>query len=243
MQWSPPCLPWKTQARGCAGLTIWVLEGQETSAWSGEVCVLGHLRKAKCPTCHKAPFAGLVDGIESKPYDVSPSSKDWSRTFIGPDSSMAFGVSVLLLRPQVYHSSPVSSEPLSTSVKRKWCLVWRVAGIPWEGAKFTHGSRFAVAHLACLHCGSHSAAVVPSLWALWPSCCPFWPTQRHEHMSLLLSGLGGLDSNGVWFHLLTVVLFPWGHDLSSLLMRLRLVRCCTPLQYSCLENPMGGGSW
>lgn len=68
----------------------------------GSLC-FGHLRKAKSPTCHKAPFAGLVDVIESKLCDVSPSSKDGSRTLVAPDSSVAFGVSMLVLRPQGYH--------------------------------------------------------------------------------------------------------------------------------------------
>ena len=89
-----------------------------TSCLKWRSLCFGHLRKAKSPTCHKAPFAGLVDVIESKLCDVSPSSKDGSRTPVGPGSTMAFGV-MLVLRPQVYHSSSVSSEPLSTSVERE----------------------------------------------------------------------------------------------------------------------------
>ena len=193
-----------------------------TSCLKWRSLCFGHLRKAKSPTCHKAPFAGLVDVIESKLCDVSPSSKDGSRTPVGPGSTMAFGV-MLVLRPQVYHSSSVSSEPLSTSVEREWCLVWRVARIPWEGAEVCPWQEVRGASLARLHCGSRSAAAVLAPQALRPSRCPF---RQHSTWTREpgLSGLGGTDSSGVWFHLLTATLFPWGHDLPSLLISPRLVR-------------------
>lgn len=107
--------------------------------------------------------------IESKLYDVSPCSRDCSRSPVGPDSSMGFGVSVLVLTSQFHHSSSVSSEPLSPSVKRRSCLVWRVARIPWEGAE-VHTSQGVYRGPVRLHRGSCSAAAVLSLQALWPSC-------------------------------------------------------------------------
>ena len=127
-----------------------------TSCLKWRSLCFGHLRKAKSPTCHKAPFAGLVDVIESKLCDVSPSRKDWSRTPVGPGSSTAFAV-MLVLRLRVYHSPSVSSEPLSTSVKREWCLVWRVARIPREGAQVYPWQEVRGANLARLLCGSRSA--------------------------------------------------------------------------------------
>ena len=170
-----------------------ILLSLRTSCLKWRSLCFGHLRKAKSPTCHKAPFAGLVDVIESKLCDVSPSRKDWSRTPAGPGSSTAFAV-MLVLRLRVYRSPSVSSEPLSTSVKREWCLVWRVARIPREGAqvypwqevrganlaRLLCGSRSAVHALRFTLCGSRSAAAVLALQALWLSRCPF---RQHSTMN------------------------------------------------------------